>query len=166
MLDATRLAPKLYQGSYPWEPIKPRSFDVLVLCAMELQQRPDELGLRTLRCPLNDDGTPMTRREWHNAVRTADEVVQLLLRGARVLITCAQGRNRSGLVAGIVLYRTSGLSGAECVRHIQQRRPGALTNEHFVAALSNLPRRERRQLSEPPRHALHRIGAPHEYIWR
>lgn len=165
MLDATKLATKLYQGSYPYSAVRPQGFHVLVLCAEELQRRPEEPDVLTLRCPLRDDGSPFTQRDWHRALRTADQVVELLLRRRRVLITCAQGRNRSGLVAGIVLYRITPMSGAECVRHIQSLRPGALSNDDFVAALAHLPAKNRVELGQAHHRALHRAGPSHQFIW-
>jgi protein-tyrosine phosphatase len=163
-IDATRITHKLYQGSYPIQPIRPCGFHVLVLCAKELQQRADEGGLTTVCCPLNDDGSPMTQREWLRAVRMAEYVGTLLLRHARVLVTCAQGRNRSGLVNALVLYRLTSLSGPECIEHIRKLRPGSLTNDDFVDALRTLPPKVGGQLSNVPRRPLHRVGPPHEFI--
>lgn len=165
MLDATKLGPKLYQGSYPRDVIRRRGIDVLVLCAEELQHRAEEPGLIVLRCPLRDDGSAFTQREWNRAVRTSDAVVDLLLRRKRVLVTCAQGRNRSGLVSGIVLYRLTTLSGEQIVRYIQDRRPGALTNDDFAAALFSLPPKRQAEFADTRYRALHRAGPAHQFIW-
>jgi len=164
-LDVTRLAARLYQGSYPRTPIRPCGFQVLVLCAKELQQRAPEAGLRVLHCPLDDRAdVSFSRSEWLRANRVAEEVVDLLGRGARILTTCAEGRNRSGLVNGLVLYRISALNGAECVEHIRQRRAGALTNEQFVEALCRLPYKLAHQAPHRERRALHRVRSIAQYL--
>lgn len=55
--------------------------------------------------------------------------------GRRVLIRCAGGMNRSGLVTALVLLR-AGYSADDAVALIQQRRsPDALSNASFVAYL-------------------------------
>ena len=163
MIDATRLWSKLYQGSYPLEGVRAHGFRVLVLCAEELQHRVEEPGVVTLHCPLFDDGRPMSPIEWHRAVRTGREVAAHVAAGHRTLVTCAQGRNRSGLVAGIALYELTGRSGEQCVQHIRALRRGALTNDDFVAALYGLPPGIR-QGAHPVRRAPQRIGPVHERL--
>ena len=57
MVDAHRVAPKLWVGSLPPEQLKAEGFDVLVLCAKEHQDvRAD---IFTLRVPLVDTERPM-----------------------------------------------------------------------------------------------------------
>lgn len=48
------------------------------------------------------------------------------------------GVNRSALVAGLILVQR-GMSGAEAVTRLRERRPGALFNETFEAYLLSLP---------------------------
>lgn len=153
MLDATRLGPKLYQGSYPLTGVRRYGFDVLVLCAHELQHRPEEPGVLTLRCPLTDDGT-LSRAQFGRALMTAQRVAQLVASGRRTLVTCAAGRNRSGLVSALVLYQRTSMDPEQIVEHIQRRRPNALTNDAFVAALYALPpnpRQRRYPFGSPPK---------------
>jgi hypothetical protein len=52
----------------------------------------------------------------------------------RVTVLCTHGMNRSGLVAGMFL-RALGHSPADAVAMIRAARPGALSNETFVALL-------------------------------
>jgi hypothetical protein len=54
-----------------------------------------------------------------------------LRRGRKVLVTCAQGRNRSALVVGEALIRLGGEPG-ETVLLIQAKRKRALSNRAFV----------------------------------
>ncbi len=57
--------------------------------------------------------------------------------GHRVLSHCGMGFNRSALVAGMILHYL-GMSGEEIVRHLRQRRSGALFNEVFADYLLTL----------------------------
>jgi protein-tyrosine phosphatase len=141
-LDATRLVPKLYQGGQVSAvgPLLAAGFDAVVFCAVEIQP-PSHLlqGVRALYCPLTDDPSrPLYPAEWMQARETGIEVAQLLREGKRVLVTCAQGRNRSGLVSAIALHILTGASGPKCVARIQKRRANALTNPQFVRALARL----------------------------
>lgn len=144
-VEATRLASGLYQGSRPpaGNSLRRSGFDAVVLSAMEIQpSAADFPGVRVIRARLDDSGTPISRREWDEAVRAASEATAIHRRGGRVLVTCAQGRNRSGLVAAVMLHQLSGDSGAHVVSYIQRTRraPGgpALTNDSFVSVLSRL----------------------------
>ena len=118
-LDITHMAPKLYQGSYPRVPIAPVGFKVLVLCAVELQQRPAEPELLTLHCPLTDTGERMSEQEWALTIRVSGKVARHVADGQRTLVSCAQGRNRSGLITALVLYRLTDMNG------LRQPRPKA-----------------------------------------
>lgn len=57
--------------------------------------------------------------------------------GYKVLSHCGMGYNRSALVAGMILNHL-GMPGLETVRHLRERRPGALFNEVFAAYLLEL----------------------------
>lgn len=138
-LDATELAPRLAQGSAPRsaEDIRRAGFQVVVFAAAEVQP-PDHVlvGLEALRCPLTDDPTrPVTAVEWQAACACADAVVRRWHAGRTVLVTCAQGRNRSGLISALALIRSGRLLAPAAVRLIQGRRAFALTNPRFVEAL-------------------------------
>ena len=117
---------RLAQGSAP-PPVSGIPFDVIVLAAMEYQ--PKMPGSYTvLRVPL-DDGPPpdhVTRMRIRHAAREIADRVRL---GQRVLVTCWQGRNRSGVLAGLALTML-GMSPHEAVRRIRSRRDG-LTNLYF-----------------------------------
>ena len=89
----------LAQGSAPPAGVR-LPFDVIVLAAMEYQ--PDLPGYEVIRVPL-DDGPPpneATRRRIRAAAR---EIAARVRTGERVLVTCWQGRNRSGVLAGLAL---------------------------------------------------------------
>lgn len=139
-LDATRIAGPsdrfqgtLYQGHAPptGDAARHAGFDAIVLCAEEYQPT-DFPGVRVLHVPL-DDARP-TPEEWLRANVAARDVASLLRAGKRVLVTCWQGRNRSGLVVALALRRM-GMTGQQAVERVRSRRAGALTNPHFVEAI-------------------------------
>lgn len=59
----------------------------------------------------------------------------LVRQGHKVLAHCGMGHNRCALVAGLIL-RYLGMSGAEVVALIRQKRQGALYNKTFAAYLA------------------------------
>jgi protein-tyrosine phosphatase len=119
----------LAQGSAP-PPGAALPFDVVVLCAQEYQ--PDLPGYAVMRVPL-DDGPPPTRAELASIRAAAREVAAKVRAGERVLVTCWQGRNRSGVVAGLALVDL-GLPPERAIRRIQAYRDG-LTNPYFRAVV-------------------------------
>ena len=125
--------PWLAQGSAP-PPGVQIPFDVIVLAAMEYQT-PELPGYHVMRVPLDDSGPPPNAWE-RTLIRTAArEIADHVRAGRRVLCTCWQGRNRSGVLAGLAL-RELGLPGIEAVRRIRAARDG-LTNPHFHAMVVN-----------------------------
>lgn len=67
--------------------------------------------------------------------RACDVTLAMLDAGHTVLVHCMAGRNRSALVAALVLVETRGLSGAEAVTWLREHRPRSLANEHHLAWL-------------------------------
>lgn len=116
----------LAQGSAP-PPGARLPFDTIVLAAMEYQ--PDMPGYEVLRVPL-DDG-PRPDAETVGRIRSAAHAVANRVRaGRRVLVTCWQGRNRSGVIAGLAM-RELGVPGVLSARRIRRIRNG-LHNPHFL----------------------------------
>lgn len=121
----------LAQGSAP-PPVIGIPFDVIVLAAMEYQ--PPMPGYTVMNVPL-DDGPPpdhVTRMRIRRAAREIADHVRL---GQRVLVTCWQGRNRSGVLAGLALVDL-GVPPIQAVGRIRRLRDG-LTNVHFRAMVSS-----------------------------
>ena len=140
--DANRVLPKLWQGSKEtFHHPSIRQFDVIVLCAREIQPRAQDLPghLTVLRLPI-DDGPDLTDREKFDVCQTAKSVARYVRNGRRVLVTCAQGRNRSGIVSACAVHLLTGLSGSACIRVVRKARLNALTNPYFVKHLEMLPR--------------------------
>lgn len=114
---------------------QPFLVDFLVLAAVEWQPQVPH-GLDGLRVPLEDVIPPsssvaaLIRAGAEDAARCVARKVQ---RGRRVLVTCAMGLNRSGLVTGLALRRL-GIGGDEAVELVRRARgPRALSNRAFAA---------------------------------
>lgn len=140
VLDATLLYPKLYIGKAPPEgpALAQAGFTSLFLCAQEIQPSSRRFpGLRYVTRAGIDDAE-LSPGEWEVAQRAGHLAARHVRGGEKVLLTCAQGRNRSGLVAALTLHDLLGLSGPEAVRYVQRRRPWALMNESFVRALGRV----------------------------
>ena len=141
---AHRISGPLWMGSMP----VPYSslyghFDGLVLCACEYQCPAAFFpGVKVLSVSLNDDGSPMTRDEAFAAVGAAKNVVKWIESGMRVLVTCMQGRNRSGLVTALALcsgpWKMNPDQAISTVR--AARGPTALSNGDFVDLIHGLGR--------------------------
>lgn len=69
------------------------------------------------------------------AVRCADQIRG----GGGVLSHCAAGRNRSALLSALIVREIQGVSGAEAMALVRERRPNSLANEYFAAYLDALP---------------------------
>ncbi len=155
---ASKIDTNHYQSGFPFpfQQVPKCGVDVVVLTANDAQ--PDSESLRNIkrvypnlggiRCPFLDTENlwemPRIARIANDA---ADRIVEKLASGRVVLVTCAQGRNRSGLVSALVLMRRRGLSGRDAVAQVRAGRnaamplgEGALTNEMFVAYLESLRR--------------------------
>lgn len=129
--DAGRIGGSIYQGSMPdsdWI----ESFDVLVLAAWENNDPSFYANVRTIVAPGEDvrdwpvDADDIDR--WREA---AKDVALHVRNGREVLVTCMAGLNRSSMITAMALHNLMGWDGEECVRWVQERRPGALFNPSF-----------------------------------
>ncbi len=149
-IDASRIAPKLYQGSVPpmGTALRAAGFDVLVLAAEEHQPPAYRFpGVEVIHAGYDDSGKAITAREMHIAQDAATRVSLAILSGKRVIVTCFAGLNRSGLISALALYFATGqrMSGRECLAQVRANRPGALNNPSFVALLESLPAQKKRR---------------------
>jgi hypothetical protein len=140
VIDAHRVDSKLYVGSYPEDERVCRSFDVIVLCAQELQRLSFECHGITIRVPLDDDKLSST--DVSRVLKAAKAINGLRLQGKRVLVTCAAGVNRSALVAGVAMVKT-GLAPDDVIVTIRRlRKPSIgmtpLGNPYFVDLLRRM----------------------------
>lgn len=141
-IDATPIAPGLYQGGAPprGDAVRRCGFQTLVLTAQEIQPGSvDFPGVTVIHAPNDDSGTALTQAQWQTAVQAAELVARRVARGEKVLVTCAMGRNRSGLVSALALHFLTGVSGAEAARMVKAQRQPSLTNRWFLSALFKVP---------------------------
>lgn len=140
----------------PFDQVPKAGVDVVVLCATDAQPGPQEIAnlrrvypdLGGILCPFEDTES---QRSLPNIIRiankAADAAMARIQAGKNILVTCAAGRNRSGLVSALVLMRRRNLSGQEAVAWVREKRnaafgdePMALSNQMFSRYLSSLPR--------------------------
>lgn len=146
-IEASRIGPRLWQGSAPpkGSALAQNGFHVLVLAAKEYQPPESAFpGVQVLHVPLNDDERehPLLSNEWARAQAASTILADHHRRGRRILITCMQGRNRSGLITALTLHQLTGMSGTAAIHHVRQHRPTTpfppLTNTSFVQALAKI----------------------------
>jgi hypothetical protein len=160
---ASAVWPNLFQGGLDSYSLLTSNVDVLALCAGELQfdGKPGQSiwiggpatedtsvayferlpGTAVLRCPMDDYKWPLGpagQRQWRMVWNTAGKVAKAVQAGKRVLVTCAEGRNRSGLVNAVALHQLTGWDGEKCIQHIKFRRPRALDNPWFCSKIREL----------------------------
>lgn len=119
-LDCSNIAKRLWVGAKPPLDRHLPEFDVLVLCAQEIQ--PAVLAFRgqVLRCPIPDDD--LTNAQTRLVLETGRSVATLLAAGQTVLVTCAQGINRSALVASLAVGLVTYLSADQILVILRTRR--------------------------------------------
>ena len=86
--------------------------------------------------PIDDDDEQLPNVSTLQAIARLG--ASLVRDGHRVLSHCGMGYNRSALVAGLILMEL-GMSGADAVARLRERRPGALFNDRFAAFLGAPP---------------------------
>ena len=89
-----------------------------------------------IRAPL-DDAIP-SKHEIKTALQAARKIQALRKKGAKVLVTCAQGINRSAFIVALALMM-DGASAKQAIKCIRQQRKGTimkpLSNKAFVEVL-------------------------------
>lgn len=145
-MDASKIIARLYQGSYPSpEDVVRKRINVVVFCARGAQ--PDRAWLRAapgviaIDAGINDDPwVPLNAVDQRKVIGASTHAAARWKRGARVLVTCQAGLNRSGLVTALTL-RHLGIDPKVAVILIRSRREGALFNKLFVHYIYDLPQR-------------------------
>lgn len=132
-LDVARVAPHLWIGSAPpvGDDLARARFDLVVLCAEEYQPRSWELpGVQVVHAGFDDTPFP-SATDQQTARDSAALVARAIAADKRVLVTCWQGRNRSGLVCALALKRLYRWDPRACIAAVRAARPNALTNPAF-----------------------------------
>jgi protein-tyrosine phosphatase len=138
------LPDRLYQSAYTAraslaecrELVNAHQLDVIVNTWSRADHRLDDL-VQYIHLPLPDG--QVTPAVIQKVESLSSEIVFLLQSNKRVLVHCRGGRNRSGLITGLVLKKLLGVSGATAVELVQRARPRALANMHFVRYLCETP---------------------------
>lgn len=131
--DMSNIAPRLWVGAAPPFDRDLPDFDILVLCAREIQPPPEAMAFtkQVIRVPLPD--AVLTVDEQRRALQAARWVAEALAAGRRVLVTCRAGLNRSALVASLALGMVTHMSAPQILALVRERRSAtALHNPHFV----------------------------------
>lgn len=133
-LDFNWIMPNLAQGSYPKPPAEAfQTFNVIVFCAEEMQPRfRPPAGKWIFKIPLDDDIYRPVPADVGNLLHTAAKsIASYHLAGHPTLVTCAQGRNRSGLMNGLVMRYAYNMAPRDVVALIKRKRADALCNPMF-----------------------------------
>jgi protein-tyrosine phosphatase len=156
---------RIYMGGHEAELDLPSTpIHLHIETALETKALRTHTKTRRVRVPLDD--APWNWRQKPDEVRgvlgLARQAAQTFRRGGVVLVTCHQGRNRSGLIVGFAL-RMLGKTPKEAVALIRAKRgPLALSNRSFVEAITHAGRQngaERRIHQETlEEDGLHRGG--------
>lgn len=142
-VDANLVAPNLFVGAKP-PPGQYRWINVLVLCAKEYQPPGFAFpGLTVLRVPILDDPyrplSDVNRALVHSNART---VARYLEHGARVLVTCQMGINRSAMLAAMAMRVAFDMDADEAIHRIRAMRSSwCLNNPQFVRAVQRFEER-------------------------
>ena len=149
LLNAHRIVERLYMGAYPEYrlPREPR-FTMLVLTAWEKQPLRSEAqdiarGAVVVRIPLDDADETFDEKLTPRLVEVGELIAHEIRRSGRVLVTCAQGINRSGLVVAHALLAMGFKNPVEIVQARRRVPGGALRNPHFVRHIENFARERR-----------------------
>lgn len=136
-MDASNVARRLWVGSVPPFDRDLPDFDVLALCAQELQPERTAFHGLLVRCPIPDGA--LDNQQVVRVLICARAIADALASRRRVLVTCAAGRNRSALVASMALARLTRLSAEDLVRLMRAKRgPQTLSNPHFRELLAQI----------------------------
>jgi hypothetical protein len=136
-LDASQVSTRLWVGGKPPFDRDLPDFDMLVLCAQELQPERVAFHGRAVRCPIPD--ARLEPRQIARVLMTSRAVAESLSAGQRILVTCSAGINRAALVASLALARVTRMSADDLVTLVRRTRgQQALCNQHFREIIANL----------------------------
>lgn len=140
-IDRNEILPRLWMGSAPEPRDSLRGIDVWIACTREHPPALPRFKGRRIRVKLVDDH--LDPQEILAAQKGAVAAAKALKAGQCVLVTCAAGLNRSGLVTAFTLRLVTRMHPNEVLATIRTKRhPDALFNKHFVKLVQewHLPR--------------------------
>ena len=134
------VADRLWQGGCPvdFDWVRAQGIDVVLDVSDADAHPPDGAveGLTYLKAPLVDEGDVPDPTV---TVGLARVVADLVREGHRALVHCTFGRNRSGLMATLVVRELLEVSGAQALEHVRARRRRVANNAAFEEWLAALP---------------------------
>lgn len=138
-IDVTAIWPTLWMGGHPdfqLEELAP--WDVVAFCAKEYQPRLDSTNHIFVYLAIDDD--QLSADDKVAALRTGAGIAEFIKSGARCLVTCNGGLNRSGLICAIAMWKLDMpmMRAIDVIR--EARGPDALSNRFFVSFLRSLER--------------------------
>lgn len=131
----SKVAPYLYVGSFP-PADRYDGATAIVFCAQERQPSAhDYPGIRVIHAGIDDTAKrALTAAEITKVQGAAAFVASCMRLHQRVMVTCAMGMNRSGLVAALALRKVYDMSADEAIKAVRAARgPFALSNPQFEA---------------------------------
>lgn len=114
---------------------KQLGFSVLVLTADEYRDDGAlaATGVHVVHYPSVDDAWLAEQPFFRKGIIDRGKLVaSAVAQGHHVLVTCAEGYNRSALLAARAMHELTGRSGEEILVEVKKRRPEALFNMGFV----------------------------------
>lgn len=89
---------------------------------------------------ISDGPEPIQRAGEINMLHDyAEEAAEVIRRGGSVLIHCAAGLNRSGLLTALIVRQVSRITGHDAAATVRAKREGSLFNQWFSLYLDGLP---------------------------
>lgn len=134
--SSSRIAPRLHQGSAP----PPGRYDVALITLAAMEYAPSRRAFPESivhYAPLDDNYAGMRAEEPLIIERAAALAADVWRKKGRVLITCMQGRNRSGVIMARTLMHLR-VPVEIAIQLVQKQRPNALQNPHFLSYLRAL----------------------------
>ena len=129
----------LFQGAVPSSFVKElwANFDVIVsLISLGPTLRGTPAGKLHLIYPFDDDA--IDGADMWALKHLASQVAWAVREDKRVLVHCAAGLNRSGLICAFALLQLTDWSSDKTIAHIQKLRPMSLSNPYFTTYLRSL----------------------------
>lgn len=137
-IDAVPVFKRIWVGAAPSPDQSLPEFTTLVLAGDPGQPATMAFQGRVLRCALED--AALSSVEAKAVMATAREALSDYRAGGRLLIAGADA-NRPALVAGVVLLELTRASPAQVIERIRRARSRqCLSNHHFQAFLTGMPR--------------------------
>lgn len=149
MADAHEIIPRLWLGNkraaVNMEWLQMNNINVVMNCTKDLPFADDTevVRRRTYRIPIDDS---LRERDINYLTTASEEVALTLLReyksGAKILVHCAAGMQRSAASVAIFLMTLNRWSAEKAIRHIRSIRPIAFQpGVNFLASIKEYERR-------------------------